>query len=63
MNGAIDGRRLNDRTQAVAALNVLSEPNFIAEEFTCAMVLDDSTAGTGATFSVWQHLDDPCSDC
>ena len=48
----IDGRRLNGRTQAVAVLNVLSEPSFIAEESIGAAVLDDSTVGTGATFSV-----------
>ena len=48
----IGGRHLNGRTQAEGALNVLSEPSFIAEESIGAAVLDDSTVGTGATFSV-----------
>ena len=62
-SGVIDGRRLNGRTQAVAVLNVLSEPSSIAEESKGATELDDSTVGTGAIFSIWQHPHDPCSDC
>ena len=62
-SGEIDGRRRNGRILAVEALNVLNELSFIAVESAGSAVLDDSTVDTGVTFSVWQLLDDPCSDC